>query len=154
MLFFLIWLAEALLLAPILPNGLRVARFSYQFFWAPLPEQTQRLAKVKECGRFGPTGDGMEFMAVIIVESDLSQAELEQYYAGLGFRPARRNSGNRVYLNVVAAALEQSFRPAYYYRDEVPLADFPLPDTNRKIFYIAIYDGTYWGLSAVLRAAI
>jgi|GEM_PF-5487687 len=141
---FLIWLAEALLIIPMLPNDVRLARFSWQLFHAPLPEQTQRLAKAKECGRFWGTGDGMEFMAVIIVESDLSQAELEEYYAGLGFRPAHRNSGRRVYLDVVAAVPGQSFRPAYYYRDEVPLADFPLPDTSRGIYYIAIYDGTYF----------
>ncbi len=73
----------------------------------------------------------------------LSQAELEKYYAGLGFRPVERDSEYPVELDVVAAVPGQSFRPVYYQNSPVPLADFPLPDTSRGIYYIAIHDGPY-----------
>ena len=70
-------------------NNIALYRFSRQLFRHPLPVETTVIEKASACGRFEDTGNGMEFIAVVLVESTLSKEELEAFYNRTAYQHAR-----------------------------------------------------------------
>lgn len=62
-------------------NNIRLAQFSRQIYSHSLPRQTQLLEKQCICGKLNGNGDGMDFLATILIKSDLSLEELQRYYS-------------------------------------------------------------------------
>ncbi len=47
----------------------------------PLPENTELVESVSDAGKFVGNGNGMQFFGAILIRSELTVEELEQYYA-------------------------------------------------------------------------
>ncbi len=62
-------------------NNIRLANFSRQIYTHSLPMQTKILEKQSICGKLNGNGDGMDFLATILIKSDLSLEDLQKYYS-------------------------------------------------------------------------
>jgi len=68
------------LINPVI-NNIRLAHFSRQIYTYSLPMQTKILEKQSICGKLNGNGDGMDFLATILIKSDFSLEELQSYYS-------------------------------------------------------------------------
>ena len=69
-----------LLLVP-LANNYSAAKVANRLKNIPLPEKTEYIDSVSAAGKLIGNGNGMEYLGAILIQSELSEDELNQYYA-------------------------------------------------------------------------
>jgi hypothetical protein len=79
------------IIAPLL-NDFALHNFSKQLYNYPLPLHTKILEKHDACGKLNGNGNGMDFMATMLVKSDLTSNELNDYYSKATFNYAKNES--------------------------------------------------------------
>ncbi|MDO4733335.1 MAG: hypothetical protein Q4B50_07480 [Bacillota bacterium] len=119
--------------------------FKQQLFECPLPAETILLDKMTDGGNIdGGSSDRQDFIAIILIKSELSQEELQDYYAeqledALG--PKRLNPfynpPSGVLLDV-SPALSPDYRPEY------SIVDFHFQSMEREedttnLYYVSIF---------------
>lgn len=73
-------------------NNWCLDRFASQLLSLPLPEETKLLEDIKQCGKLSGNGNGMDFLTILIIQSDNNLKELELYYNGFSMAEARSDS--------------------------------------------------------------
>ena len=134
-------LIAAFVVSPII-NNIRLNRFAKQLESCPLPQKTEIVEKKKECGKLSGCGNGMDFFACILIKSDLSLSELNQYYCGKPFKPAKAFSKHDVQIKIIepkGKTLKSQFveRPTINFDSLKNKKDFS------KYYIVMIYDGGY-----------
>ena len=134
----------------MLYNHIALYRFSRQLFHHPLPAETTVIEKASACGRFEDTGNGMEFIAVILVESALSKEELEAFYNRTAYRYARGDAfpggeygpSGPISVRVESAARAQ---PESYWSGAIPpFQSLEGYASHENLYFISLYDGIYF----------
>lgn len=69
-----------LLLVP-LANNYSAAKVANRLKNIPLPEKTEYIDSVSAAGKLIGNGNGMEYLGAILIQSELSEDDLNQYYA-------------------------------------------------------------------------
>ena len=124
-------------------NNMVLDSFSQQLFNSDIPEETVILEKHKICGKLNGNGDGMDFLACILIRSDKTISELEKHFETLNFMGAKL-SHKTAELQVLAVTESQLRSDYLINRDIIFGVELEL---NRYNYYaIVIYDGGYWGL--------
>jgi len=127
-------------------NNMALYRFSKQLFTYPLPVHTSILEKQTICGRLYGTGDGMEFMAVMVVKSDRSLAELTDYYNAMPIPPAKYSEDGVICTEItIEPVSDQPFIPGYCREAFFDFDSLKGVSDYTGLYYIAIHDGSYWG---------
>ena len=133
---------------PIINNNIALSKFSKQLT-ANLPPDTVIVETKDTCGHLSGNNSGMEFLAVALVQSDLSIAELTAYYHALNFAVARpddldsADSDGVVTVLVQQASAADFILPYELYADEYTKLPFKKYTSAENLYYIAIYDGKY-----------
>ncbi len=146
---FLLAIPVALLLLVVLihlPNTIIEKSFAAQLFRYPLPPQTLLLEKHSICGRLYGTGDGMEFMAVILIESDLTEDQLTTYYQRAPFRKAQPNDAESLLTDfhlTITPVTAEPFCPDYCGEAFFTFRTLSTKTDYKNLYYIAIHNGTY-----------
>ncbi|MCK9479629.1 MAG: hypothetical protein M0R40_09080 [Firmicutes bacterium] len=73
---------------PYVQNNILLGKFASQLYVIPLPPNTIQLSKYKSVGNLYGTGNHLDFLAVLEIESALSETELMQYYSANLIKPA------------------------------------------------------------------
>jgi len=127
-------------IAPV-KNNISLSIFANQINTNHLPEQTMIITKEARCGKLNGNGNGMDFFACALIESNLSLNELKQFYEGISFKTARWNKEHSVEVDVIPAKYELE---TDYYERETIYFDKLKDMTNYLGYYILIlYDGGY-----------
>lgn len=117
-----------------------------------LPPSSALLEKQTLCGRMQGTGDGMEFLAVALIESPMSLEELKEYYKSVHFEYAKpqsrtkeeRDFGYKVH-NTISNAFNNNYTSDYCAKEREIYLLFNLNiEDKRNLYYIEIYDEAYW----------
>lgn len=133
---------------PIIRNNIALSKFSRQLT-ANLPPDTVIVETKDTCGHLSGNNSGMEFLAVALVQSDLSLAELTAYYHTLNFTVARpddlgsADSNGTVTILVQKASEAEFILPYELYAGEHTKLTFKKYNSAKNLYYIAIYDGKY-----------
>ena len=89
---FVFLVAGILVLVPIVVNNIICNSFAQQLFELPLPPQTTIVSREKHLGNLGPTGNHLDFLAVLEIETPLSEQEVIAYYSDILLKPANEVS--------------------------------------------------------------
>ena len=133
---------------PIIRNNIALSKFSSQLT-ANLPPDTIIVETKNTCGHLSGNNSGMEFLAVALVQSDLSIAELTAYYNALNFAVAcpddlgSADSDGVVIVMVQQASEAEFILPYELYAGEYTKLSFKKYNSAENLYYIAIYDGKY-----------
>ena len=133
---------------PIISNNIALSKFSKQLT-ANLPSDTIIVETKDTCGHLSGNNSGMEFLAIALVQSDLSLAELTAYYNTLDFTVARPDDlgsadSDGIVIVLVQQASEAEFiLPYELYAGEYTKLTFKKYTSAENLYYIAIYDGKY-----------
>jgi hypothetical protein len=73
-------------------NNISSSNYAKQLYNCPLPSKTSLIAKESDCGNLGSAGNHMDFIAALLIQSNLSLDELESYYNNYAFKPAKTSS--------------------------------------------------------------
>ena len=65
---------------PYIRNNILLEKFANQLYTIPLPPSTIQISQDKAVGNLYWTGNHLDFLATIEIESSLSETELSQYY--------------------------------------------------------------------------
>lgn len=76
---FLLFILSPFAISIIINNSIRW-NLAKKLYRLPLPENVKVIDRKAECGKLFGNGNGMEFLATMLVESDLSKEDLEKYY--------------------------------------------------------------------------
>ncbi len=85
-------------------NDIGLALFSLQLERCTLPPDTGVLDHAAVCGKLNGNGNGMDFLAVILVQSEQLQEDLVQYFNSYSFRPVKGKDAKQVTIEVMRAA--------------------------------------------------
>ena len=75
--------------ASVFYNDLVLNSFSEQLYNCNLPDKTVIVEKHEICGKLNGNGDGMDFLACILIKSDKTMEELEEHFKALEFEGAK-----------------------------------------------------------------
>lgn len=67
------------LLCPVV-NNISARQVANGLWKLPLPERTRRVEAVSRAGKLAGCGNGMDFLGVVLLESELTLEELDAYY--------------------------------------------------------------------------
>ena len=150
-----------LVFTPIMINNIICNDFSRQLFAIPLPPQTSIISTEKYVGNLGPTGNHLDFRAVLEIETSLSEQEILAYYADILLKPANEVSlfkpkpaffdepdGHRDMIQVIVIRKNQSQRWRYGGYVETDIIDSNISD---KLYIVQIFDNMYdpgWDMRA------
>ena len=65
----------------VVTNNAIADRIEKDLVTYPLPTKTEFVDSISIAGRLAGNGNGMQYMGAILVDSDLSEEELEEYYS-------------------------------------------------------------------------
>lgn len=115
--------------------------FAQQLYNCSLPDATVIVEKHKICGKLIGNGDGMDFLACILIKSDKTADELEAYFGTLKFKGAKSSSKTAEIETV--AVTENKLQTKYLVNDEI-LFNEKLVFDKQKYYAVVIYDGGFW----------
>lgn len=121
-------------------NNYRLLAFAQQLKTLP---QTITLVESKTiCGKLNSNGNGMDFLACILVKSDLSLKEIQQYYNEMNLRTAQNDANHEVakqVLHVTGNKLETE----YLQHGNISFDTLNTSQDYSKYYIMLIYDGGY-----------
>ena len=118
-------------------NDIVAARYLKQLKDYPLPDGAARAGAFWEVGKFTGNGNNTEYFAALILETALSQAEIEAYYRAADFLPARpRHETHQLHIGTVENG-RLVFRDDFHFSKALPLPE------GAYYICVALYDGGY-----------
>lgn len=132
-----------------LVNNVNLSKFEKQFSKHQLPPETTIVEKESILGKLNGNGNGLDFLAAILVDSSLSVDELTSYYTKETFKNAKRSGEYPVItevLPVTGAAVDSVHleHGSLTFDALKDIADYS------GYYFIILYDGGY-GASFDLR---
>lgn len=137
----LVLLTTAVFALGPLYNDSVLSSFSQQLYNCSLPEETVLVEKHKICGKLNGNGDGMDFLACILIKSDKTIKELEEHFKALEFKGAK--SSSKMAEVQVLNITDPKLKTEYLENEEITFSDFN-NSSDQKYYAIVIYDGGYW----------
>lgn len=131
------------IIAPILNNGYLYS-FSQQLYSTPLPPNTVIIEQVKICGNLSASGNGMKYLAAILVDSTLQENKLMEYYATQFFSPAKEGGPEPIVKVVNVASSDISIPELYVYGD-LKFDALKSATQLNNFFVICLYNEGYSG---------
>jgi len=92
----------------MLLNNIRLYCFAMQLFNYELPPNTEFIKLYKEAGNTNLTGDNFGFWAYIVIRTDLSEQEVEDYYTKAHFKGGKYFRVDIIPYNLVKTASSMS----------------------------------------------
>jgi hypothetical protein len=114
--------------------------FSQQLYNCSLPEETVLVEKHKICGKLNGNGDGMDFLACILIKSEKTINELEKHFESLEFKGAKTSS--KMAEIQILTVMEPELKTEYLENGEITFS--LINSSDQKYYAIVIYDGGYW----------
>jgi len=115
--------------------------FSKQLYYCKLPEGTVIIEKQNICGKLNGNGDGMDFLACILITSDKTIDDLEKYFDSINFKGAK-SSSKTAKLQVITIT-NNNLHTEYLEHREI-IFNEPIRINDFKYYAVIIYDGGYW----------
>lgn len=132
------------IIAPV-SNDFSLHQFSKQLYDYPLPPHTQIVEKQQACGKLNGNGNGMDFLAAVLLKSDLPSDELSEYYAKAGFQHAKnKNPGSedKVVSEIVKPA-SSALKSRYLENKEIIFEKLKNVSSYSDYSIVLLYDGGY-----------
>ena len=136
--------AVAFVIYPAIYSDAKCEEFSTQLFHCDLPQGTRIIETYSATENFAPTGDNMCFLAIALVESELTREELESYYKTQQFRSIGKIDGE-YYEAVLEVAKTKAgaFAPSFLNKyDSVTFDYVETHEDLTNLYYVVIYDQT------------
>ncbi len=131
------------LIAPII-NEVTLNGFAKQLYNSSLPANTKLIEKEAVCGKLNGNGNGMDFFACILIQSEMSLEELADYYQNMQMKAAQKTKGHLIIPKVVPA---DGYQLKTDYLEHADIYFDKLKGINDYAGYyvVMIYDGGYFG---------
>jgi len=128
-----------------LSNDFALSNFSKQLYSYSLPKNTKIIEKQDICGKLNGNGNGMDFLATMLIKSDLSLKELNDYYSKVNFRSAKSNNNNSSHKPEISIVKPTSSKleSEYLSHGEIEYNNLKNVDSYSKFYIIMLYDGGY-----------
>ena len=123
-------------------NNMRLDNFAEQLFGCPLPFNTEIVETHKEAGNMNMTGDNFGFWVYIVINTDLSESEIIDYYNHSNFR-----GGKYLRLDVIPYNLAEQSMSYTYRRNK----NSDIATDNRYIIQLYDHDDSIWGILDIRR---
>ncbi|WP_371368216.1 hypothetical protein SRRS_18780 [Sporomusa rhizae] len=134
-----IFVMSLFIFIPLL-NDYRLFAFAQQL--KTLPQNITLVESKTICGKLNGNGNGMDFLACILVKSDLSLEEIQQYYDGIVFQTAKNDVNHKVEKQVLPVK-GNKLETEYLEHGSISFDTLkPSPDYS-KYYIMLIYDGGY-----------
>lgn len=121
-------------------NTYILIKFSSQLFDMDLPEDICVIEKYKIRGKLNGNGNGMDFFACILVETERSQGELQDYLNNQKFSPAKNHE--MVETEVVKLCTNR-LETKYVVNEDVVFETIKDEIDFDNYYVLIIYDGGY-----------
>lgn len=129
------------LIVPIY-NNFQLSRFSRQLWNLEFPQGVIVLEEDKENGKLNGNGNSMDYLACVLVKSEKTQDELQEFLEGKKFHCARDDEGECRDIEVVK--VESDILQSKYLEHETITFEFLSDETEFQDYYaLIIYDGGY-----------
>lgn len=131
-------------IAPLM-NNLALLNFSKQLYNYPLPLHTKILEKHDACGKLNGNGNGMDFVATMLVKSDLTSNELNDYYFKATFNYAKNEnsiSKDKIALEIVTPT-SPNLESEYLEHQEIYFDKLKNINSYSNYYIVILYDGGY-----------
>ena len=122
-------------------NNWCLDRFASQLLSLPLPEETNLLEDLKQCGKLSGNGNGMDFLTILIIQSDNNLKELESYYSGFSMDEARSDStefSDPLFLQIYS--LQSSKLDLNFLNSPILTKDY---SDFKNVYAVVLFDGGY-----------
>lgn len=107
-----------------------------------LPENITLVESKAICGKLNGNGNGMDFLACILVKSDASFNEIQQYYNGVTFQSVKNAANHRVEKQVLPVN-DDRLRSQYLQQGNISFDTLSAIQDYSKYYIVLIYDGGY-----------
>lgn len=121
-------------------NNVILVKFSLQLFEMDLPEDVSVIEKVKLRGKLNGNGNGMDFFACILVKTERSLEELDNYLNEQEFIPAKNHE---IVDTEVVKLKSNRLETKYVEHGEVIFDNIKNEVDFDNYFVLLIYDGGY-----------
>jgi hypothetical protein len=128
------------IIAPLYNNWC-LDKFAAQLFSQPLPEKTDLLDDIKQCGKLSGNGNGMDFLTVLIIRSDINLKELESFYNRISVSEAKPDSNpfsDPPFLKVYS--LQSSKLDLNFINSPILIKDY---SDFKNVYAVVLFDGGY-----------
>lgn len=121
-------------------NDLVLTKFSSQLFEIDLPDDIHLIEKYKVRGKLNGNGNGMDFFACILVKTECSQKEINDYINNYKFNPAK----NHEIVEIEVIKLHSNrLETKYVENKEIVFKTIKDNDDFNDYYVLSIYDGGY-----------
>ncbi|WP_202707220.1 hypothetical protein [Sporosalibacterium faouarense] len=127
--------------SPII-NNISLNNFAKQLNKDSLPRKTNLVDKDAVCGKLNGNGNGMDFFACILIESELSLEELDKHYKVQEFNTARKSGRYNVRLDIIHAN-GYMLKTEHLEHQDVYFESLKNIDDYSGYYVVIIYDGGY-----------
>ncbi len=133
----LILIVSPFIISPIV-NNILLSVFSENLYKCELPKDTILVDKNNICGKLNGNGNGMDYLAVILIRSKMTNEELENYFNKISFAPIGKNG-----IVVIDVQKQNSSKLESKYLEHGDITFSQLNDTKdfSNLYSILIYDG-------------
>lgn len=121
-------------------NEYRLFAFSQQL--ETLPQNITLVESKTICGKLNGNGNGMDFLACILVKSDLSLEEIQQYYNGIAFKTVKNDANHKV-IKQVLHVKGNKLETEYLQHGSISFNTLNASQGYSKSYIVLIYDGGY-----------
>lgn len=141
-------------LFPIKIVNFELIKFKAEFEQIPLPENTEKVGRIySEFGLIG-NGNHCDYHVGMLVKSDLTLKELDDYYSKYSLQPADPNETlaytygekKRGHKPVPIGVVHYSHKEEFSYKGEIEKQfkiNTPSQDEKNKLFFVEAYDQGY-----------
>lgn len=123
-------------------NYFVLKRFSSQLFDAKLPDDISRIDQVDRRGKLNGNGNGMDFFSCILVKTDRSKDELEDFMKEMKVKPAKDHKSADVDIEVVQMENSQ-LDTKYVEREQIQFDSIENESSYDDYYALILYDGGY-----------
>lgn len=140
-LFVIILIVSPFIISPI-TNNFALRSFSNQLDSLPKTAVITFVEKQSICGKLNGNGNGMDFLACMLVKSNLTSDELFQIYDNLNYKTAKNNSNSIVDFEVVPMQ-SHILKTQYLEHGEIIFNSLKNVSDISNYYALIIYDGGY-----------
>jgi len=134
-----IFIMSLFIFTPLI-NNYRLFTFAQQL--KTLPQSITMVESKTICGKLNGNGNGMDFLACILVKSDLSLSEIQQYYDGMNFRTAQNDTNHKVAKQVLPVK-GNKLETEYLEHGSISFDTLNASHDYSKYYTVLIYDDGY-----------
>ena len=123
-------------------NERALDKFSEQLFNLKLPGKTTLIEKRNISGKLNGNGNGMDFLACILLETDLDINQLKNYYESIEFENAKKGHDFPPEVHVIGVQSNR-LETEYLEHGDIIFSSLDEIFDFEKYFAVLIYDGGY-----------